>query len=894
MAQVVQDAEQVRKTPVFTSDAQRESFDREQGAEVLKDYFARDKMQRPDIEEQTDSVLDGVLPIHGAVTPAPEPGAGQKARISRSLKRRFHLKNRRHLDQNATEYTDSILKYEEKLKKDRDTGRIKPPDTSDGALWRLRDTIAEKHYNAGKFTRDYLGEHYAEVKAEMEELGRFLEYFGEGTERYQRMDHAEMAWVRNLAMIHTAMEAAMTDALAMHGIKKDGDRYVITDQADHHANNTTASIQDLRDHIAQAELEEIVNRSMEAGNAETEEQQQQWLREFPEIQDRFGFVKLSDRAGYETVSGLLKLQGEAGNAGRCRENRELIGKILMDILRMGEADAWHARQIAAWEETRGALEGFGPRDLHMENAPQNEWTRTRDAARLGIRNRIRLETYRRQAYRQRIDALIAGANCLITGQREGMTGEAVRTLAAYGSKEAGQEAGLDAQNEPDVLRENERLFQEACERYSQTHDDIDEMSEFLRTKAVNYMRSGDEKYNDRIVTFTVRRSKYSKRKKEDQVYRRSEESRNEGQALAKEAVALLAPYVRVIEECNLSSFTMLPPDKLLSGQTELRKLRMLGDMFADFGALKVFHVYNEQLFEKPPEQADGESVNDVDEERYNARIQAFDVKIKLIRSTHKRARAVALLAEAVRKDDKDPLPLLLTETERKQLERDLGKLEKRFKHPARSSRDKLRLFAMDLYAKGLEEEGAAMADLFDTDNAVYEHLSEDHERREKEELVQSTDGYLSPEHPLLLGAQAQGQERRAYYDTLRAHYEMVEKKYGHELPDLPTLMMNRHEMLTDLNAGPSPEQLENDTEVLDRQTSEDLRLLHLVRYYRHFRDCIADIIPDLILNDTTQRGQVAQYRELAHRLYAAAGEHMAEVSRDLDYLITHPQKGGAA
>ncbi len=899
MAEIIlNEPEQLRQTPVFTSDAERELFDREQGNEILREYQARQKLHS-DQMGNTALFHESIKPVYGAIAEVHETDQGWKSRKLKKLMQKRRLKKGLRLTRNATEYTVSILEYEKKLEKDRARGKIKPPDESYTALEGLRQTVLGKRYSPVLFDQEYFGKHYGEVKAEMEELGRFLEYFGEGKERFTSMSYGDMARTRDLAKIYAAMENAMTVTLSLHGIKKEAEGFAI----ESHDRIAAASahrecLQTLSGRISEAAVNETAILSMESGDIETKNDQWDWITEFPDVYKRFGFVKLADRSDYEKVSRILKLKEEAENTGGVTKSNELADRILMDALRAGEAYAYHARAYAAWEETRDTLQAIQPANVNLANPDRNDPEVRQVRSRLDyVTKRLRTEELRHQAYQQRFDTLLTGLNYLITGQREEMSRDSWRTLASYGNEEAKKEVAsdlTDPQFYSNIMQKKRKLFQEACERYSAKHGNMEGVEKLNGQKVAEYMSFEDTEYNDRIIAFMVKREMFRGEDGDGLFAGKPETNDPEALALAREAAALIAPKIRAIEEYNTGGMENLSPEDLSLKLAELQELVFADHMINDLRDLpmKVIGLTareKEQLLELPDKiiPDDETPEEEIRRERYAAKWAAYTGKNWLIKGLHHRARAAALFSVA-QLSEEIPFSLLLTEREKADLER---------KCRGRSDREKLFIFAHDEYRDGIFAEDNAKYSLLSADRGIYQHLKKEEQRSKQKELAPYMDGYMPPQ-PVFLDKGSQEKSFSRQYAAIESHYGMVERKYGHELPDLAFMMEHRSEMLRDLhNIDSDLELLEKDRDVLIQETEGALRLLHVLRYFRHFRDCIADIIPNAILRevpdveDNAPENGDADFRPLYRRLIGMAKAHLAEVSQDLEYLKEHPQKG---
>ncbi|MBR5421464.1 MAG: hypothetical protein IK115_09980 [Lachnospiraceae bacterium] len=140
---------------------------------------------------------------------------------------------------------------------------------------------------------------------------------------------------------------------------------------------------------------------------------------------------------------------------------------------------------------------------------------------------------------------------------------------------------------------------------------------------------------------------------------------------------------------------------------------------------------------------------------------------------------------------------------------------------------------------------------------------------------------------------------RTYYDTVRRHYEQMEKKYGYELGDPSWLMLHWNELVKDFaNTQVDNNLVDHDREVLEVTATQkpgdpqdtitdgddqDVRLVHLIRFYNYYNGACQMI-----------------YSFFQKRLYGEGGtpEENAESVRkfmemaavEKAYLQSHPQE----
>ena len=130
---------------------------------------------------------------------------------------------------------------------------------------------------------------------------------------------------------------------------------------------------------------------------------------------------------------------------------------------------------------------------------------------------------------------------------------------------------------------------------------------------------------------------------------------------------------------------------------------------------------------------------------------------------------------------------------------------------------------------------------------------------------------------------------RTYYDHMVPHYEMLEKKYGHELPDLMWVVQNYDEFLKDF-ANPQVDNnlVTHDTDVLNREDEKDLRAISLVQFYNSYCGAILVGIARIQNSESFPIKDMDEVRGFMKQFLSKDDNYQ----KNLDFLKAHPINDG--
>jgi hypothetical protein len=120
---------------------------------------------------------------------------------------------------------------------------------------------------------------------------------------------------------------------------------------------------------------------------------------------------------------------------------------------------------------------------------------------------------------------------------------------------------------------------------------------------------------------------------------------------------------------------------------------------------------------------------------------------------------------------------------------------------------------------------------------------------------------------------------RTYYDQMKKHYDMMEEKYGLEMPDISWVMLHLHDIIRDVAVTQVDGHLiQHEKEVLNPDNPEDLRLIHHVNYFRQFAVVITGTLLPYMVSDEDEDFTINMIKS-----------ELAKVKEDVDYLKSHPK-----
>ena len=123
---------------------------------------------------------------------------------------------------------------------------------------------------------------------------------------------------------------------------------------------------------------------------------------------------------------------------------------------------------------------------------------------------------------------------------------------------------------------------------------------------------------------------------------------------------------------------------------------------------------------------------------------------------------------------------------------------------------------------------------------------------------------------------------RTYYDQMRVHYEMLEQKYGYELPDLPWIVAHRDEWLEDfIGCQVDFRLITRDPYVFKENTPGDARLLMLVDFYNLYGAVLDGFIPSAIMGGADSYDAILSM------------DLLSTIQDSKNYLIEHPRDKAA-
>lgn len=959
--------------PLQLTEEEKVLFDQEQGQKILDEYVEADRRAHLVRNERAYNV-PALAHVMAPQEPIREPALGWKKRREKRKRLSKDLKKGKKLTQDATCYTSPILEYETKHQNEGPDDE--PGQDANEALAELKQNVLKKKYNANKFDKDYLGEHYAEVRGEMKELKLFLDFYGTQGAKHGELLPAEQARAKVLEDVYRAMETALSGSIAMHCVKKTDSGYSVKagapDEATIHSyQEGVTGLKEKIQSLDEKEVEETYKKLFEGRRGETENMQKENLEKYPLVKEKFGEIRLFSPYSYSGINDLLMLINKEENKDLYAANKDVVEKMLSDIKKIGQVNCDHSMELWGWNTAATAFRNAGA----DEDDPRIYMAE----------NRMSVIEWRQMAYEERFRELVTILTLMFKGSMDKMNQSKWKLLAGYDheeAKEKAKERSDDANLYVHTIEEKERLYREACEKACAGFEQKEKMVKMLTTgslaNAAMLMKTGDMAYNEKVVAFQVKKTM-------------------DPASVAKDGEELLSPMVTAIIDYRLNTYVKSEGDDLIAQQKEVQNLIIAGRMINDLShqpsdvpglALK------EKLLGKPPLTKDTDVNDDTYQvllEKYESKAVAFEQRLKMLEGYHMQTRAAALLTEAT-VGLNDPLSVLTKE------EREAAKQ----KFPDATPRDQL-----VLYSRSMTEEGLAAVklarDAVITSDLIREHLRNDLDRANRHHKL--ADGYLDKVHTdngdyisvrcsekikkkieelkktdpnignekdldmkiskilykeakekndpvsmrefsiyvrlhlssfkltgdaeplfgeaifrafgsmegldvfremndesynLMLDEMAEGafldetatkeeieaaREKnknglRTYYNHIKVHYDMMEKKYGLDMPDVSWIMLHAEEVIRDLATTQVDGHLiQHEKEELKRSDAGDARLIHQVNYFCQLACAITGVVKPYMGMDMD-----------SDFIMAKAKEELDKAAPDVEYLKFNPKK----
>ena len=683
MAEINYEPGQETRKALFETKEERRQFDQEYGQRILQDYAQLEQEENARKKQSKKQFsVPALKHIAAPEIQLREPELDEKALKEKRKRQQKDLKAGKKLSVHATCYTSPIMDYEAQ----RRIIEVNQEPLDDTALDELKEKIFHRKMSAGMFDPDYLGEHYAEVREEMDELRLFLDVFKEeGSPEYEEyrtthpLSNAERAKISNLELIYEAMHNAWKAALAVHCINvTEGDEnpFMVGNFAPNRETKQECGLKKelLKQIISQsdeAQTEELFSHILENQQLDTNLQRSNYMKKNPELNDLFGEVNFFSEKTYDKIASLQKKIHAPENAANYKANREAIDKILADLIRMEAVSCPIRQELAGWNGTVNALKQDGAADI--------------DPRVLMGKNRADRLSPRILAYENRSRELTSVIDYLITGDAESMSPMKWRLLSSYRG-EAHNTVTIEEGPEfyTAYVKEKHRLFEEACERFfaKPENEKLTEKYQRIllgnRTSASHpamLMSSDDMAYNDRVVALQIRKVSYMEKLQQNSRYGTQKSGKAETANLGRDAEAVLAPKLKAVLDYDPGDFEGDTDQKLILKQKELHELTMdymlcvtLGNMQSDVPGLSVL----EKLLMNPPatEETD-QTTPEFQEalERAKEQVWAYQAKAKILNGLRIKARA-AVLSNAAAQATEESLPRLLSEEELNKIKMD--------------------------------------------------------------------------------------------------------------------------------------------------------------------------------------------------------------------------------
>ena len=619
-----------------------------------------------------------------------EPELGKKEKSRKSKKMTKDLQRGMKLSKDATCYTAPIMEFEQKQKEQKEKGKIPEPDNSPQGLAELKEKVLSVQYNANKFEAGYFGEHYAQVKEELEDLKRFTEQFNPESEAFKKLKDSEKARAKVLTRMLPLMEDCYEATLAMHCIRvRDGEFRAKETRDEGPMGAVKANYLEkgraLKEFIGNSDryvVEEIYENEKRFQTQGMDEMQRVMAEEHPLVKGKY----FSPYA-YEGIDKFLTAMNAEKNAERYEENKALIDSLLSDYIKMQEVMGDYSLEVRVRQMVTTIIDQEGG---HMQS----------EAAAYKYSDRLSDEAVMKQsAYMARLTDLEFCLNYLLKGNAD-IPESSWRVLKQYGfapAAEKVEEGKKEAEYYRATVEMKYDLLGKACEKKFADLPEEERKAKLSRYttgtlgRAVMLMDPENEAYNDFVLDYQVRVDRLSMMSKEE---KETEEGKALQASISKDAETLLTPKHMAIMDYQVPELSDLTHEKLISMQEEVHELVLAGMMLSDLGKVQSDIPgisVKDKILGKPPVPPEGP-----DDPAYQSKLAAYQKKADKFRSNYLKlegikqmSRAAALMSGMA--SEGDPMSYIVESTE-------LGKLEQ---FTGMERKDQLILFARSMMDKGV-------------------------------------------------------------------------------------------------------------------------------------------------------------------------------------------------
>ena len=152
----------------------------------------------------------------------------------------------------------------------------------------IKSRMFEEKVNPNKFTLEYIGEHFDELREQTERIRAYLSLYGEGTDLYEKLSREDKAYVRQMAVTYELEKKALREGLGCHNvIYRDGHESGLVKEST--PETFRDAVNNLRDH-----LENIDKKIADGFKQEAIEEEGRVEEEYRRRVDRVGEILLED------------------------------------------------------------------------------------------------------------------------------------------------------------------------------------------------------------------------------------------------------------------------------------------------------------------------------------------------------------------------------------------------------------------------------------------------------------------------------------------------------------------------------------------------------------------------------------------------------------------------
>ncbi len=650
----------------------RKQYQTGEANRIVEEYAERDP------EEFSIPALKQILVPQTEIPKESEPGLKEKAK-----RFRLHMKNKddgKRYTKFATELTLPIFRYENQYDQERRKAaeREKSASIKDipkEQLAAIKKEFFTKKWHAYKFDQEYLGEHYAEVRDEMEQLRNFLEVIRED----ESLSKDEQDKVYNLKEIFAAMEKTVDAFQALHYVHREDVGvaqicpFPVYDEPEADYEHAKKSLREAISNDIKADMETV-----------------------------FLSLRVNHTKADFHVKNFLNKMGSDVYKTNYRQNKAWIDPMLSDLKKT--AEWWEYAKMDAYDYQVAIAklkeDGVDENDLRIVYA----------------KDKIALLNVRVKAYQKRKDELMQAISYMMEGaesKQKDPSPEVLRLLTSYGVPIDGQVEIENKKSESieyyiSHSKEQAKLFEEACQRYIEKTGNTEVMENTKKLKKVaSLMSSEDSAYNDRVLDIWIRKLELDNR---NENYKSSDKGMEEIAYLAQEAEKILVPKLKAIMDYDLGNYRSLTIDGLILKQKEIYELtgitdicKELGEIMSDIPGLTLY----EKILKKPvDEEKDEEALI-----KYQMMDDVLDYKKEILSSLRQQIRGAVQITQAkASADDTIPLESFMNESE-------IRNFKNRTKNWKGTEKEKLFRF-------GLNRILVAAAKVDETENNIGIHFAE--------------------------------------------------------------------------------------------------------------------------------------------------------------------------